>query len=217
MRPEVIRALIEDLDGFGWEREEDWLAWRGLLIDAACDNVQVLGEVVKRCCGQLCGTSGARAGQVLISLNTLLPCISGQLLSGIQSACPYWKGASCTPESIQLYVLNVLLVVECSPVLQDRLMEFILSSILLPLDLQSLNAVIKEGDDESNPKLAEKFALVAKELGEALQRITTATDRFRDLCFSMIRYGDNLTCLYSLRSLEFLINISFAPINQNNL
>lgn len=186
VRPEVIRALIEDLNGFEWEREEDWQAWRGFLIDAACDNVQALGEVLKRCCGQLCSVSGCRAGQVLISLNTLLPCISGQLLSVIQSACPYWKGVSCSPEAIQLYVRNVLLVIECSPVLQDRLMEFILASILLPLDLQSSTLLVQESE-ENNPKLTEKLEMVLQELQEALRRLTLATDRFRDLCFIMIR------------------------------
>lgn len=221
---EMRHALI-GMDGFALKAQEHWSLWKGLLIEFACDgsghHVALLPVVIKRSCSVLASPSGSRAAELLACIATIMPdCISAQLLVGIEGACPYWKSPASSSESLQFYFQNLLFLAETLPVLQDRILEFLLCRVVLSLDLAvcldessvvasnghccspsndggagddavasdtETEALSLDANSPADAKLPEKLALCLAELKAFLGRMSGATDRFRDLCFCMIR------------------------------
>lgn len=204
----MIHALI-GMDGFALAEERHWVYWKGLLIEIACDgsgHVALFPVVIKRCCSVLAsdeGQVGKRAAEVLAILATLIPnCVSAQLLVGLEAACPYWKSPLTTTASLQSYFRSLLFLAQTLPVLQDKILEFLLCQVILPLDLAVYNEQSSSNDavsekleaeaeysmtPTSDANLAEKLEACLLEVYQFLQEMSKATDRFRDLCYSMIR------------------------------
>ncbi len=202
-----IHALI-GMDGFALAEAAHWHLWRALLIEIACDGsgqVVLLPVVIKRCCAVLAAGEqqvGLRAAEVLAVLGAMIPnCVSAQLLVGLEAACPYWKSSTTSPDSLQSYFHSLLFLAQALPVLQDKILEFLLCQVILPLDLAVINdeasdksAAIEPADEVpseelvvADVKLKEKLEVCLLEVHQFLEQMSKATDRFRDLCYSMIR------------------------------
>jgi hypothetical protein len=223
---DLIHGLIE-MDGFALSGPVHWNHWKGLLIEIACDgsgHVVLLPIVIKRCCSVLAteGDAGKRAAEVLAVLATLIPnCVSAQLLVALEAACPYWKSSVATPVSLQCYFRSLLFLAQTLPVLQDKILEFLLCQVILPLDLAFCNeqpsepkkaSEVLDSDGEelvvlagADARLTEKLEVCLLELHRFLEEMSKATNRFRDLCYSMIRWETTMTVSATINSTHIFL------------
>ena len=208
LKGEMISALIA-FDGFSVLSAEDWLLWRGCLIDLACDastSKNILAVILRRCAGALSqsASAGQRGAEWLSALGTLIPACSGQVMSVLEAACPYWKSPSIEPQTLGSFARNALFLAESLPVLQDRIVDFLISSLVLPLDLHVQmenskdDAKVEANEDEDYEALgedvqsapvsvSEKLQVVLQEFKAFLERMSSGSDRFLDLSFNIIR------------------------------